>query len=80
MEIDKMKKGIYDKWRQGDVLLIKVDEIPSAAKPKKSNVVVEGEATEDVYKEWHEKLIRPLIDKFLGDTEKWDSDISHRYW
>lgn len=32
-------------YRQGDVLFIKVDEIPKNAKPKKTNIIVEGEAT-----------------------------------
>jgi len=41
----KMEKGIHDSYRQGDVLLIKVDKIPKEAKPRKSNIIVEGEAT-----------------------------------
>jgi len=32
-------------YRQGDVLLVKVDDIPKKVKQQKSNVVVEGEAT-----------------------------------
>lgn len=40
-----MNKKTPDEYRQGDVLLLKVDEILSGAKPKKSNVIVEGEAT-----------------------------------
>lgn len=32
-------------YRQGDVLLVKTDKIPKESKEKKSNIVVEGEAT-----------------------------------
>lgn len=32
-------------YRQGDLLLIKADEIPKSAKPKKTNIIIEGEAT-----------------------------------
>lgn len=31
--------------RQGDILIIQADEIPKGAKPKKTNIIVEGEAT-----------------------------------
>ncbi len=41
--------------------------------------LMRGDAIEDVYNDWYEKLIKPLIDKFLIDTEKWDSDISYRF-
>jgi len=41
----KMEKGIRDSYRQGDVLLVKVNKIPKEAKPRKSNIVVEGEAS-----------------------------------
>lgn len=37
-----MKK---DQYRQGDVFLEKIDKIPSEAKRRKSDVLVEGEAT-----------------------------------
>ena len=40
-----MKKGTPNEYRQGDVLLIKVDQIPKDAKPRKSNIIVEGEAS-----------------------------------
>ena len=33
------------KVRQGDLLIVKVGEIPKAAKPKKDRVLAEGEAT-----------------------------------
>jgi len=32
-------------YRQGDVLILKADEIPKGAKHKKSDIIVEGEAT-----------------------------------
>lgn len=32
-------------YRQGDILFVKVDEIPKGAKPKKTDIIVEGEAT-----------------------------------
>ena len=32
-------------YRQGDLLIVEADEIPKGAKPKKSNIIVEGEAT-----------------------------------
>jgi len=40
-----MKKGIPNEYRQGDVLLVKVKQIPKDAKPRKSNIIVEGEAS-----------------------------------
>ena len=33
------------KWRQGDLLIVKVGEIPKDAKTKKDRVLAEGEAT-----------------------------------
>ena len=38
-----------------------------------------GEISDDVYNEWHRRLIRPLIDSFLADTNRWEYDISDRY-
>jgi len=33
----------------------------------------------DVYNEWHRRLIQPLIDHFLSDTNRWGEDIYERY-
>lgn len=38
------------------------------------------ETVEDIYKIWHEKLIEPLINKFLSETKRWEYDISNKYW
>jgi len=40
-----MNKRKLDEYRQGDVLLIKVPQIPKHAKPIKSNIIIEGEAS-----------------------------------
>ena len=32
-------------YRQGDLLLVKTNKIPGKAKPKRSNIIIEGEAT-----------------------------------
>jgi hypothetical protein len=37
------------------------------------------ETTEDIYKDWHRRLIQPLIDKYLEDTNRWNKDIEERY-
>jgi len=37
-------------------------------------------ATEEVYAEWHEKLIKPLIDKFLEETGRWTEEIRRKRW
>lgn len=42
--------------------------------------IMRDEAIEEVYEQWHEKLIKPLIKKFLSGTEKWDSKIWDMYF
>ena len=32
-------------YRQGDLLLVKTDKMPNAAKKKKTDIIIEGEAT-----------------------------------
>ena len=34
-----------------------------------------GVAIDEVFDEWYEKLIKPLVDRFLRDTWEWKSDI-----
>lgn len=35
---------------------------------------------EEKYNEWHRKIIQPLIDRFLSDTNKWRSEINSLYY
>lgn len=35
-------------------------------------------AGEEEYKDWHQKIIQPLIDRFLSDTNRWFKDISDK--
>ena len=37
------------------------------------------QAIDEVYQEWHEKLIKPLIEIFLRDTDKWGRDIFSKF-
>lgn len=67
-----MKKGIHDEYRQGDVLFIKVDEIPKNAKPKKSNVIVEGEATGHAHRLVNGTLLESVEEKnFEKEVKMW---------
>jgi len=38
------------------------------------------ETSEEIYLEWHEKIIKPLIDLFLSDTNRWDNEINRKYY
>lgn len=44
-----MKKNKVPHYRQGDVLLVRVDEVPSAAKKNPTNIVAYGEVTGHVH-------------------------------
>lgn len=42
--------------------------------------IMREDAIEEVYDYWHDTLIKPLIDIFLADTEKWDTRIWSIYF
>lgn len=38
-----------------------------------------NETADEIYQEWHETLIKPLIDKYLSDTQRWKTDVDEKY-
>ena len=42
--------------------------------------LMRAQSINEVYDDWREKLIQPLIDKFLRSTDEWDEDIDEKYW
>ncbi len=52
-------------YRQGDVLLLEIDEIPGGAKPVKSKIVLEGEATGHAHRIVHGTIFTRFMDMFV---------------
>ena len=58
-------------YRQGDVLFVKVDEIPKDAKPKKTDILVEGEATGHAH-----RLVNGQILESMDKHSYWKTQVS----
>ena len=42
--------------------------------------IMRGKAIDEIYEDWHRKLIKPLIEMFLKDTKDWGNSIGEMYW
>nr|MDO8116609.1 hypothetical protein [Candidatus Sigynarchaeota archaeon] len=58
--------------RQGDVLLVEVDEIPKRAKQLQTKIILEGEATGHAHRIVHGEIFQEFTDMFVdaGDGTK----------
>lgn len=41
--------------------------------------IMRDEAVSEVFEEWREKLVKPLIEKFLEQTKSWENDIQEQF-